>query len=502
MRFQDYLNEKITRKEFDTVLNKNEVNCGCEFEFYLDSGEHGINPDQERLIEMVNKADKEALKVERVINNYETALDDAQSEINELKEKRDDLQDEPELEDKIEEIDDEIVRLDLYIGEGAWEEYEADFPHTNTMPNYSDILEWFKSEFGMDQLYRNENYNYDNFNELAFSWIEDREVPPIEQHLGFTIEDFFEDLDDQGGEISEEDLMQEGFPVDLYIEPGWEVEPDSSLGASGVEVITPILKINELLDTIDEVFDWIDDNGYTDNTCGFHVHMSLDPNKYELDPLKLIMFIEEGKIYEHFQQRIGNRYAQSINQGHLSKMAPFTVEELKKVARKEKLDKNLNTEKMLGLHLIELQKNHVEYRYMGAKDYQKGFKAVRNNIVNYAYWLSIACDPDFKKKEYIKKLQRMVDGYNRVLMDDIVNEFRDRVEKDFKTHEKMTGISHSKYKKLVDRFILKRFVSMLSIPKPSKDMYNIISKSTKKVVNKKVQELKKEFTDKVKRAAK
>jgi hypothetical protein len=36
MRFLNFLNEKINKKEFDEVLDNPYLNAGCEFEFYLD----------------------------------------------------------------------------------------------------------------------------------------------------------------------------------------------------------------------------------------------------------------------------------------------------------------------------------------------------------------------------------------------------------------------------------------------------------------------------------
>jgi hypothetical protein len=37
MRFINFLNEKITKKEFDDVLDNPNINAGCEFEFYMES---------------------------------------------------------------------------------------------------------------------------------------------------------------------------------------------------------------------------------------------------------------------------------------------------------------------------------------------------------------------------------------------------------------------------------------------------------------------------------
>jgi hypothetical protein len=120
-----------------------------------------------------------------------------------------------------------------------------------------------------------------------------------------------------------------------------------------------------------------------DDSCGFHVHLSMK-SKYPIDPLKLILFVEEDKIYKEFEDRIGNSYAKSIKDAHINKL-DLSIDDLRKLAKKEKLEKNMNLEKYLGLHLIELDKNHVEFRYMGGKDYHKKFKEIRELIINYAF---------------------------------------------------------------------------------------------------------------------
>ena len=37
---------------------------------------------------------------------------------------------------------------------------------------------------------------------------------------------------------------------------------------------------------------------------------------------------------------------------------------------------------------------------------------VRINVVNYGHWLSIACDKEYKRKEYARKIGNIVDRYN------------------------------------------------------------------------------------------
>jgi hypothetical protein len=122
---------------------------------------------------------------------------------------------------------------------------------------------------------------------------------------------------------------------------------------------------------------------FTDDTCGFHIHLSMK-SKYSIDPLKLILFVEEDRIYKDFEDRMYNSYAKSIKDAHINKLN-FTIDDLRKIAKKENIEKNMNLTKYLGLHLIELEKNHVEFRYIGGENYEKKFKEIRTLIVNYAF---------------------------------------------------------------------------------------------------------------------
>ena len=525
MRFQEYLNEKITKKEFESVLDRNEVNCGCEFEFYFNGAASGYTEDQQWLESKVEQADQEVKEAEENMEEYYKELEITQDNLQKAEERRDDLENDiDDLEDELSNLEDELddeysdkedvqkqiddvkskievkkdqkksVEMDVEdyerkIDEGLFEEYEP-IPSEFSLPSYHDVLEWFNENFGIDYLSKASHIRANDFNELALYWYEDRSIPLVETFLGFTIQDFFNDL--ETNEITEDDIMSSGFPYDVT-ERGWEVKEDGSLGGSGVEIVTPVMKIDDLIDVIDNVFDWIDNNGYTDSSCGFHVHMSLDSNDYELDPLKLLMFVDEGKIYEHFESRIHNNYAKRISKGHFMKMEPFNIDDIKKVAQKEKLNKRLNTEKYLGLHLIELEKNHVEYRYMGGEDYNSKYKEIRNIIVNYGYWLSIACDPEFKRKEYIQKLNRMANKFNYIYLKGVIEEFKETVER-WKKIE-----SDSKKKSLLDREakkVIKPYKQKIS-SLPKYNISDIDTLDADSLSSNTVRKLEKELMDKV-----
>jgi len=277
-----------------------------------------------------------------------------------------------------------------------------------------------------------------------------------------------EDEDDNyDGELDELDsnyIMSLDFPIELDSN-NWEVIDDASLSSNlgGVEVVTPIMKLPELIDTIEKVFKWMDKYAYTDDTCGFHIHMSINNGK-ELDPLKLVLFAEEGLIYKVFPDRIDNDYATSIKKGHFRFMKPFTIDDIKMMAKKNKIDKEFNTEKYLGIHLSDLKSNHVEFRYMGGKNYQRKFNDIKMLIANYTHWLSIATDPDYKRKEYIIKMNKLVNYYNYSYLYNVVDYYRRKTQDDY-----IDYIKEPKLKKIAIKIasnIIKPYKSKLdSIPK-------------------------------------
>jgi len=64
--FADYLNEKITKKEFEDVLKNDNILSGCEFEFYLDS--ENFDTGWDKIQDLISKCDGEKrLKIKLMI---------------------------------------------------------------------------------------------------------------------------------------------------------------------------------------------------------------------------------------------------------------------------------------------------------------------------------------------------------------------------------------------------------------------------------------------------
>jgi len=402
-KFKEYIIEKTNKKEFEEALSNDNILAGCEFEFY-------VNGD-------IRGEDKELRR---------------------------------EMEDLLAKAMRETDRANIGIKNGK-------VPSWDTMKKYLEV-----TSRSVDRIGR-----IDHFNDKCAEWFKQGKVPyPVVDIDAFMLThdsrgDF--DPDEEDYDISKEYFEELDFPVKFT--DGWSVISDASLKSdtNGVEIVTPPLKLSELVDTIEKVFKWMSKYGHTDSTCGFHVHMSIN-NGSELDPLKLILFAEEGLVYKYFADRVDNRYAESIKKGHFNTMGPFTIDDIKELAKKNKIDKEFNTEKYLGIHLIELKKNHVEFRYMGGDDYHKKFKEIREIIANYAHWLSIAGDPNYKRNEYITKVARLANHFNHIYIDKVITKYNRAI------NTYIDGISDTKKRVITTKVadsIIKPYIDKLeSMPKP------------------------------------
>jgi hypothetical protein len=188
----------------------------------------------------------------------------------------------------------------------------------------------------------------------------------------------------------------------------WAIEPDGSLDAGGVEIKSPPMPLPDFLKIMPKMFDWMDDNDYyTNNSTGFHIHMSFKKPSKDFDALKLVLFTDEGYIFDKFSSRINNQYVKSVKE-KLKKDGLLKPTDRKKLFDEKKLILNYVGSKghFDALNVVDLEKNHVEFRYMGS-DYMKKEKDINSVIGNYAHNMSLAADPEYKRKEYVLKLQRI-----------------------------------------------------------------------------------------------
>lgn len=201
----------------------------------------------------------------------------------------------------------------------------------------------------------------------------------------------------------------------------WEFEEDTSLSDYGIEIKSPPMELDDFLVACKNMFKMINDIGYTDSDCGFHIGISLKQGMDEVDPVKVAMFVDEGYIWKMFSTRKANMYAQSMqsvlrkqmyNVGWNNRIENSVAQiiKVKNMLKTTDINLNFSGDHYHGVNVSHLEDDnkYIEYRYIGSKDYQNRLPDITKIIAHYIYALKIARDPDFKKKEYILKCSRML----------------------------------------------------------------------------------------------
>lgn len=153
----------------------------------------------------------------------------------------------------------------------------------------------------------------------------------------------------------------------------FKMEPDMSGGKGLIELVTgPILYRNARI-IIVKMLDWIDQNGYTNDRASIHLNMSFKEDFLE-DPLmvskmnilKFILEFDEAQVYNFFPSREGSTYAKSIKWVMPARDAYWYDDD-----HISPMNFKFANSKYYGINFEKAQKNYLEFRYIGGKDYQK-----------------------------------------------------------------------------------------------------------------------------------
>ena len=420
-RLVQYINEKVSKKEQEEALNNKNIWIGMEFEFKLNDVEGGIDPDLESDHQnamydwrQVKKAQEEyedeIRELERKISERELEIDRENDEeepdedyIERLEKDKDDF--ESELQDLRDSFYWDHIDMSDYL---PWMEHHQSMDFENLLDNdWPEPLSPEELELGS---------NLDDF----YQWRDAVEDIVYKMHLtsGF-IDDY--ELNDYGGTKQKKGSNVWGFEYDPTVSPD-----------GGIELVSPPMKLPEMIDILPDVFALIKEYGYTDGDCGLHAHMSVEDG--ELDLTKLIFFTEEENIYKYFPERVGSHYAQSLKNKIRKSDAKNISVELKKGLRKipKKSDLVKTLAKYDAIHHIE--GSRIEFRHMGARGYEKKYNDIKNILARHSFALSVGVDPEWRKQEYIKRIVRVLNKIERGMLEykkTMLNWFIISMEKDY-----------------------------------------------------------------------
>lgn len=200
----------------------------------------------------------------------------------------------------------------------------------------------------------------------------------------------------------------------------FKLEPDYSGGSRMVEFITGPLPYDEAIPIMIKTLNWIDENGWTNDKCAFQFSVSFDKFRPEikdrienLDKLKFILGLDEGRIYQKFGNRSKNVYAKSIK-----RVVPrnrFSI--LENITSIDPRMFKVPEDKYYGVNFSKLKDGYLEIRYLGNRDYQKKIPDIReiiDYVVLYLYDILSRRISGYSKED-VSKLQSMMNDYAKVV---------------------------------------------------------------------------------------
>jgi hypothetical protein len=225
----------------------------------------------------------------------------------------------------------------------------------------------------------------------------------------------------------------------------WIIEPDSSIDAdesedAGLEFISPALEINEALKQMQQVLEFIREHGYTNTSTGLHINISVpDYNVDKLDYVKLAIFLGDKYVLEQFD-RLSNHYCDGAYKKIGNKVQQMKGDELKAVMNKMKEGLTLAASKIIHTGYtskytsINTKEGYIEFRSPGGNYLDDPVEKLTNTALRMALALRIATDENMYKKEYQKRLYKVLNDTGE--KDDLVK-FKDYVAR-FQTADKET----------------------------------------------------------------
>ena len=233
--------------------------------------------------------------------------------------------------------------------------------------------------------------------------------------LGFEFE-FYSNYSDNETAKKLSELLNKKIPVydkahsDMAVtDEIFKLEKDFSGGQKMVELVSGPLPYKESIVLLKKVFDWINENGYTNSRSSIHINISFNKDIVgknflnKLDVLKFILDFDENKIYELFPIRKDSVYAKSIK--HIIPKNKFYIENPKSISSKDFILPSL---KYYGINFSKLMKGYLEFRYIGGKDYQKRYDDIMNLINYYIITLYQSIINKEYTKENKKELKRII----------------------------------------------------------------------------------------------
>jgi hypothetical protein len=204
----------------------------------------------------------------------------------------------------------------------------------------------------------------------------------------------------------------------------WIVEPDSSLEPDdqedfGLEIVSPPLPLEQALEKLQQVTDWANSpegNAYTNSSTGLHMGVSVPFKGGDVDYLKLILFLGDEYVLQRFGREANtytksamSKFRENIRGGRADPAGAMKLMQsnLIEFAYRE-IQKGVGEGKYTSAHI---QKGYIEFRSAGGDwlaEENADPAVLQNTMLRYARAMQIAANPSEERREYAKKLYKLV----------------------------------------------------------------------------------------------
>lgn len=204
----------------------------------------------------------------------------------------------------------------------------------------------------------------------------------------------------------------------------WIVEPDSSLEPDdredfGLEIVSPPMPLNQALEKLQQVTDWANSdagNAYTNSSTGLHMGVSVPFKGGDVDYLKLILFLGDEYVLQSFGREANtytksamSKFRENIKGGRADPMGAIKLMQsgLLELAYRE-IQKGVGEGKYTSAHI---QKGYIEFRSAGGDwlaEENADPEKLSSTLLRYARAMSLAANPNEERREYAKKLYKLV----------------------------------------------------------------------------------------------
>ena len=208
----------------------------------------------------------------------------------------------------------------------------------------------------------------------------------------------------------------------------WIIERDTSLKPDSpndmaVEIISPPMPLLVCLQKMEEFFAWAQSNdAYANQTTGFHMGVSLPYRGGDVDYLKLALFLGDEYVLTEFErdanyncrsalekirEKIGQNFDKTVSdtmqlmKGNLLELAQRSLR-IPNSGFGKRTSINPKTDDTNG------RLKYIEFRSAGNIEYFDDINKLKNTLLRYAQAMQIAGDPSAYRKEYAKKLYKLI----------------------------------------------------------------------------------------------